>query len=84
MLDMMAERMIPKLLSQEQMLSLMFENVYGFLPPKPTDIHFEICRNIIPFFCAGKATCDKVTAICSMGEKSFSFPFHVTIPSDDK
>jgi len=84
MLDMLIERKIPKLLLKEQMLSLMLDNVYGQLPPPPSATRFEISKNFIPNFCAGKATCDKVTAICSMEEKSFSFPFYVTIPTDDK
>lgn len=84
MFDIMTDRKIPELLPQKQMLSLMLENVYGFLPPKPNDMYFEISEKIIPNFCAGKATCDKVTAICSMGGKSFSFPFYITVPTNNK
>lgn len=84
MLEMMAARKVPSLLSQEQMLSLMLENVYGYLPSVPTDMRFEVSEGFISDFCAGKATCDKVMAICSIGDKSFSFPFYVAIPSNDK
>lgn len=84
MLNMMAERNIPKLLSRENMLSVMLDNVYGYLPPPPTDLRFEVHKNVILNFCAGKAICDKVTAICSLGGRPFSFPFYVAIPTDDK
>ncbi len=83
MLDLLAERKLPPLLSREKMLDIMLNNVYGQLPPAPSDIRFEVSKNCIRNFCAGKATCDKVTAICTMGEKSFSFPFYVTIPTDN-
>lgn len=84
MIDILTQRGVPKLLPREQMLSLMLENVYGYLPSSPTDIRFEVKKDIFEFFCAGKATCDKVTAICSLGDKVFSFPFYATIPTDGK
>jgi len=84
MQNMIFERKLPKLLSREQMISIMLENVYGQIPPAPSDIHFEVSKEIIPSFCAGKATCDKVTAVCSIGEKTFSFPFYVMMPTDGK
>lgn len=84
MLNMMVERNVPKLLSRKDMLSLMLDNVYGYLPPLPTDIRFEVRKNFIPNFCAGKAFCDQVTAICSLDGRIFSFPFYVTIPTGDK
>lgn len=82
MLEMLKERNVPGLLSQEEMLSMMLDNVYGHLPPMPTDIRFEITPKIIPSFCAGKATCDKITAICTMGDATFSFPFYAVLPTD--
>lgn len=84
MLDLLKARGVPALLSREKMLDIMLENVYGFLPPPPQKIEFEVQKDVIPYFCAGKAPCNKVTAICSIGEKSFSFPFYVTIPVDKK
>jgi len=84
MLNILKEREIPQLLSREQMISAMLENVYGKIPPTPKDICFEVQKDIIRNFCAGKAICNKVTATCKLESKAFSFPFYVTLPTDQK
>ena len=84
MLKMLKDRKIPLLLPREQMLSVITENVYGLIPRLPNEISFEVERNVVPNFCAGKATCDKVTANCRFNSKNFSFPFYATIPTNDK
>ena len=84
MLSLLNERKVPSLLSSEKMLGIMLDNVYGIIPPLPTDIRFEVSKNHIPRFCAGKATCDKVTAVCRIGGEIFSFPFYATLPTDRK
>lgn len=75
---------LPELLPREQMLRIMLEQVYGYLPPKPDSIRFEVRKRHIPNFCAGNATCDKVIAICQINGNVFTFPFYATIPTDDK
>ena len=82
--DLLAERNLPELLSRQQMLQVLLENVYGFLPPPPEEIHFDVQEKYIPIFCAGKAICNKVTAICTVNSSTFSFPFYTTIPTDNK
>ncbi len=81
---MLIERKVPDLLTHDQMISTMLENVYGNIPPTPKDISFEVKRDVIPNFCAGKAICNKVTAICKLDSQTFSFPFYVTLPTDQK
>lgn len=78
------ERHIPELLPRDTMISLMLENVYGHLPQTPADIRFEVNKNFIPSFCAGKAICDRVTAVCSLNGTTFSFPFYTVLPTDGK
>ena len=73
---------LPKLLPREQMLQTILAEVYGYLPPNPDSIHFEIGKNEIPNFCAGKATCDRITAVCELNGRVFSFPFYATTPTD--
>ncbi len=73
---------LPKLTTRDEMLGLMLEEVYGYLPEKPSDIRFEVVKNIISNFCAGKATCNKITAVCTVNGKTFSFPFYATLPTD--
>jgi len=82
MLKAMSDRKLPKLLPREQMIRLLEEQVYGQLPPQPDAIRFEVSKGVIPHFCAGKATCDKVVAVCSIGGRDFSFPFYATLPTD--
>jgi hypothetical protein len=83
MLTLLAERNLPALSPREQMLLILQDQVYGYLPPAPTNVTFEVTKGFIRNFCAGKATIDKVTAHCTIGDQSFSFPFHVTIPTGE-
>jgi len=69
---------------REKMLRILLEEEYGFLPPKPTDIRFEVKKNVIPNFCAGNATCDRITAHCKIDDRVFSFGFNAILPTDDK
>lgn len=76
------ERKIPGLLSRQEMLDILMEEEYGHLPPKPEKISWEIKENYIRDFCGGKAIADKVTAVCVVNGKEFSFPFTVCIPTE--
>ena len=78
------ERNLPELKSREEMLQIMQNEVYGFLPPKPDNVSFNVTENTVGNFCAGKAVLNKVVAECKMGEKIFSFPFYAAMPTDGK
>ena len=84
MIEELDKRHIPSLLSRKEMLDILLKEEYGFLPPPPTYIQFEVKKNIIPNFCAGNATCDKVTAHCKLGNKDFSFDFNAILPTDNE
>ena len=73
--ELLSEREIPKLKSREEMLQIMQEEVYGYLPAKPNKVSFVVTENIVNNFCAGKAVLNKVIAECTIGSKVFSFPF---------
>lgn len=77
------ERNLPPLLSREEMLLILQKEVYGKIPSPPENISFTVEENYIPNFCAGKAICNKITAVCTIGTSVFSFPFYATIPTDD-
>ncbi len=79
--EMLKERGVPKLGTKVEMLEVMQQQVYGFIPAAPKSIRFEEKKKYIPNFCAGKATCTKVTAVCEMEEGEFSFPFYFTCPT---
>ena len=82
--EILSEREIPKLKSREEMLQIMQEEVYGYLPEKPNKVSFVVTENIVNNFCAGKAVLNKVIAECTIGSKVFSFPFYATLPTDGK
>ncbi len=84
MINELNERSVPELLPREEMLMILLKEEYGFLPQSPTDIQFEVKKNIIPNFCAGNATCDNVTAHCKLGDKDFSFDFKAILPTDNE
>lgn len=82
--ELLSEREIPKLKSREEMLQIMQEEVYGYLPAKPNKVSFVVTENTVNNFCAGKAVLNKVIAECKIGSKVFSFPFYATLPTDGK
>lgn len=81
--ELLIEKNVPELKSREEMLDILLTEEYGFLPPKPDKITFEVKDNFIPNFCAGKADCKKVTITSTLGNKTFSFPCYCTIPTKE-
>ena len=73
MLEILKKRNLPALMPREKMLSVLAEEEYGVLPPLPESIRFEESKNLVQNFCAGKANYYKVTAICTVDGKEFSF-----------
>ncbi len=75
-------RKIPELLTREEMLEILQKEEYGFLPPKPEKISFEL--DAIPYvshqFCAGKASLQTLTVSCEINDKPYSFPATVIVP----
>ena len=83
MMNSLNERQLPSLLTREEMLSFLLEQIYGYLPPKPTALQFEVKENALANYCAGKAVCHKVRAVCSFDDRLFSFPFQAVIPTTE-
>lgn len=82
--EILNERGVPPLKSREEMLHIMQNEVYGFLPPAPESLTFDVTVNTITNFCAGKAVCNKIVANCVIGGKEFSFPFYASLPTNGK
>ena len=76
------ERNLPPLQSREQMLELLQQEIYGYLPPKPESVTFENAGKVHPSISAGRASCEKYIAHCVIGGKSFDFPFYAVLPLD--
>ena len=53
--ELLASRNLPPLKSRGEMLEIMQREVYGFLPPKPESVSFDVEKDIIRRFCAGSS-----------------------------
>lgn len=82
--DLLQDRALPKLLPREEMLRILQREIYGVLPPPPEELTFTVQTDTIRRFCAGKANLDAVTATCTIGGQTFTFPFSAVIPTDGK
>lgn len=80
--EQLKSRNLPALLPREEMLEILQREVYGYLPPKPENLTFEVEENVQKKFCAGKATCSRVTVKGEVNGRAFSFPFYASIPAD--
>ena len=79
-------RNLPALKSREEMLEILQREEYGYLPPKPDAITWEVIpREVMPReiknFACGNATVEKVIAHCKLGDREFSFPFYAILPT---
>ncbi len=81
--DVLRERNLPALTDRDTMLDILQREIYGFLPPRPDAVAFSE-EVTIPHFCGGKAQLRRVTASCTIGDGTFSFPFFAALPSADK
>ncbi len=72
---------LPKLIGREEMLDILLFEEYGYLPVKPSKISWKTEENIVGNFCAGKAVLDKITAVCELCDRQFSFPFYFSRPT---
>ena len=79
--QMLKERNLPPMQDRKTMLETLQREEYGWIPARPEALSFSVEKNIVSNFCAGKATLKRVTANCSIGGKTFSFPFHACLPT---
>lgn len=82
--EMLNQRNLPPLLSREQMLEILHNEVYGKMPPAPESLTFEEQKKVCAIFCSGDADCYQIMAHCVINGKAFSFPFYATLPTDGK
>lgn len=79
--EMLEERKLPPLKSREEMLNILLEQEYGYLPPKPEKLTWTEGEDVYKSFCAGNATLKKVILTAQWADKEFSFPIYVTLPT---
>ena len=74
-------RLIPELKSREEMLDILQKEVYGYMPPEPTELTFTTEYDVVSTYAAGKARIREVTVDCKVNGKPFSFKFRGVIPN---
>lgn len=62
-----------------EIVRLLCEEEYGFLPPQPESVSYEVVEER-QTFCAGKVTFKKVLITATLGDTRFSFPIYSTVP----
>ena len=80
-LELLNERNLPPLQGREDMLKILQEEEYGFLPPAPEALTWEIKHNVVPRFCGNKASFDRVTLRYTLHGKTNEFPVSCVIPT---
>lgn len=81
--ELLNEKKLPALKSKSEMLEILQREEYGYMPPKPDKITFDVTENFIPSFCAGKAISRKIDITSYIGDDKFTFPVYVSIPSKE-
>ena len=74
-------RKVPELKTREEMLDILQREVYGYMPPEPTEITFTTEYDVVSTYAAGKARIREVTVDCVVNGKPFSFKFRGVIPN---
>ena len=75
------KRGLPELKGREEMLKVLQQEEYGRMILPPEKISFTVAEEVVPRFCAGKATLNRIIADCVIEGKEFSFPFYVALPT---
>lgn len=75
------KRNLPPLKSRAEMLEILQTEAYGFIPPVPENLAFSEPEEIVPRFCASKATLSRITAKGTLNGREFSFPFYAVMPT---
>lgn len=79
--NILSERKLPKLKPREEMLEILQNEEYGIIPPKPDKLTFDEKKEIVPNFCAGKATLSKIILSSEINGRTFEFPMYAAIPN---
>lgn len=81
--QLLQQKELPPLRTRAEMLDILQREEYGYLPPLPDEMHWEISTMPVPNFCAGKATLEKLAITVRVGKASFAFPVYLSIPTTD-
>ena len=71
--ELLNQRGLPQLRSKAEMLDILLREEYGYLPPIPDSVKWEVSDNYNTNFCAGKATAQKGVITSYFGNKAIMF-----------
>lgn len=77
-------RQLPPLKTRKEMLKILLEQEYGYLPPKPDKLTWTDGEVLSKNFCGGNATLHKVLLTAYWEDKEFTFPIYVSLPTERK
>lgn len=80
-LELLQQRELPPLMGRAEMLRILQEEEYGFLPPPPEALTWSVQKDVVYKFGGDKASYNKVTLHYSLGGKSGQFPVDCVIPN---
>ena len=80
--ELLKMRNIPELKTREEMLYILQDQEYGFVPPAPDEIRWdEVVQDQDSAFFGGKLNLSTVTIHARFGETWFSFPIYCAVPA---
>lgn len=81
--EILKERGLPAIKSREEMLDILLKEEYGFLPPKPESMSYNVKEDYVLNYLGGKAISRKVEITSRISGKEFTFPLYVSIPKKE-
>lgn len=79
-LELLNRRNLPALQSREEMLAVLQEQEYGYMPPPPDELHWTVQTEVVYKFGGDKAGYSKVYLHYTLGGKTGQFPVDCVIP----
>lgn len=80
--EILNQRKLPPLLSREEMLEIIQQEEYGYLPKPPDAVNWETVETDTDYM-DGKATYHKVMLTVTVDDKSAAFPLYSVIPTTE-
>lgn len=78
--ELLKARNIPALRSREEMLALLLEEEYGYMPPAPEALTWTVQKEIVYKFGGDKASYDRIMLQYTLNGKTGAFPVDCVIP----
>ena len=80
-LELLKNRNVPVLRSREEMLAVLQEEEYGYMPPAPESLTWSVQKDVVYKFGGDKACYDRVTLQYTLNARSGAFPVECVLPN---